>query len=304
MSLWWWMTVILMLVAAVVFMFSAQRDRPPQHIHRRFREALQQEGINIPWRINQFDMQSWLQNLLARASRGELDEMQRLLIQAGWGSVKTRLYFLFAAWLVPIAIAILCGMYASTQGETFVNVVLHMLFGFAAIFVLMRRFLRWKAHKRQAAIRKEVIPFLHLLRMLFEAGLALEHILQVIEQQGRDLIPNLAHELKLVLKRIQAGQDRGEALAEMAVPLDVAELSDTIAMLKQVTRYGGNIRDSLVEYTQLIEQRQVSELREYVSKLSAKMTIVMIVFLFPALMIFLAGPGFLGLAKALKGVGG
>jgi tight adherence protein C len=75
-------------------------------------------------------------------------------------------------------------------------------------------------------------------------------------------------------------------------------------MLKQVTRYGGNIRDSLAEYTTLVEQRQVSELREYVSKLSAKMTVVMILFLFPALMIFLAGPGFMGLAKALKGVSG
>jgi tight adherence protein C len=90
----------------------------------------------------------------------------------------------------------------------------------------------------------------------------------------------------------------------MAAPLDIPELSDTIAMLKQVTRYGGNIRNSLEEYTTLVEQRQVSELREYVSKLSAKMTVVMILFLFPALMIFLAGPGFIGLSKALKGVNG
>ena len=90
----------------------------------------------------------------------------------------------------------------------------------------------------------------------------------------------------------------------MASVLEVIELSDTIAMLKQVTRYGGNIKDSLTEYTALVEQHQVSELREYVSKLSAKMTVVMIIFLFPALMIFLAGPGFIGLAKALTGVNG
>lgn len=304
MSLWWWMTVILMLAAAAIFMLSAQRNRPPQHVYRRFREALQQEGIQSPGHFNHFNMQSWLQNLLVRVSRIEHDEMQRLLVQAGWGSANTRLYFLFAAWLLPLAIALLSGIYASTEDEGFINIVLHTLFGFAATFIFIRRFLRWKAHKRQAAIRKEVIPFLHLLRMLFEAGLALEHILQVIEKQGRELIPNLAQELKLVLKRIQTGQDRGEALAEMAAPLDVPELSDTIAMLKQVTRYGGNIHDSLEEYTNLVEQQQVSELRECVSKLSAKMSIVMIVFQFPALMIFLAGPGFLGLAKALKGVGG
>ena len=90
----------------------------------------------------------------------------------------------------------------------------------------------------------------------------------------------------------------------MATPLAVAELNDTITMLRQATRYGGTLREPLIEYTRIIEQRQVSELREQVGKLSAKMTIVMVIFLFPALMIFVAGPGFVGLAKALKGVGG
>jgi len=122
----------------------------------------------------------------------------------------------------------------------------------------------------------------------------------VTEDQGRELIPNIAHELRQVLVRIRAGQERGEALAEMATPLDVPELNDTVAMMKQVTRYGGNISESLANYAALLEQRQVAELREYVSKLSAKMSIVMMLFLFPALIIFLAGPGFMGLVNALK----
>jgi tight adherence protein C len=176
------------------------------------------------------------------------------------------------------------------------------VFVFAFFFIFMRRLLRWCASQRQQVIRKEVTAFLHLLRMLFDAGLSFEHTLQVIEQQGGSLIPNLSKELGVVLKRIQAGQERGEALAEMAEPLDIPELNDTIGMLKQVTRYGGNIRDSLIEYTKLVEERQISELREYVSKLSAKMTVVMVLFLFPALMIFVAGPGFIGLARALKGM--
>ena len=67
-------------------------------------------------------------------------------------------------------------------------------------------------------------------------------------------------------------------------------------------RMPSNVLNSLIEYTKLVEQRQISELREYVSKLSAKMTVVMMVFLFPALLIFVAGPGFVGLANALKGL--
>jgi len=303
MNIMWPLTIILMLLAAALLLYSAQKETHPRHIQRRFREALQQEGIHIS-RLGPLDLEEALQEMLERASHSEMPEMQRLLVQSGWPGTKAKCMFLLIGWLLPVALGTIAMFYAMLNQDTWLNVQFHFFFVFAATFVLIRRLLRWKAQHRRDAIRKEVIPYLHLLRMLFEAGLSMEHILLVIEQQGRDLIPNLADELQLVIKRMQSGQDRADALVEMATPLEVPELSDTIAMLKQVTRYGGNIRDSLAEYTTLVEQRQVSELREYVSKLSAKMTVVMIVFLFPALMIFLAGPGFMGLAKALKGVSG
>lgn len=304
MNIFWLIATLLMLLAAGFLLYSAQKDNHPKHIHRRFREALQQEGIHISARFTPLNLTEIIQATLAKVSHSEMEEMQHLLLQAGWPGAKATFTFLLLAWLLPVAFGLLAAFYAILTQDSAVNVLFHLVFAFAATFVLIRRLLRWKAQKRREAIRKEVIPFLHLLRMLFEAGLSLEHILLVIEQQGRDLIPNLAKELEGVIKRIHTGQDRADALVEMAAPLEVTELNDTIAMLKQVTRYGGNVRDSLAEYTTLTEQRQVSQLREYVSKLSAKMTIVMILFLFPALMAFLAGPGFIGLSKALKGVGG
>ena len=306
MNFWLWMAILLMGATAALLIAGAERNRTPPHINRRFKEALQREGIHVTSlsRFEGRDFKTWLLHQLERFSKSELEQMQRQLVQAGWGTPSTRFYFLVAAWLLPLAAAITTYAYDVLRGETMMHALFHLFFAFALVFLLMRRLLLWKAKERRAAIRKEVIALLHLLRMLFDAGLSLEHILHVVEKQGRDLLPNLAIELGLALRRIEAGHDRGEALAEMAAPLDVPELSDTVAMLKQVTRFGGNIREPLTEYTELAEQRQISELREYVSKLSAKMTIVMILFLFPALMIFVAGPGFMGLTSALKGVGG
>lgn len=304
MNIWLWIAILLMVGTAGLLFTTTQRDRPPPGVHRRFAEALRGDGANISHFFNfeKPDANTRLMHLLERFSSSEMEEMQRLLIQAGWGNPQTRLYFLAAGWLVPMAMAVLAGFYSVLDGNSFTHVLFHAVFVFAFVFIAMRRLLRWRASQRQQVLRKEVVAFLHLLRMLFDAGLSFEHTLQVIEQQGSSLIPNLAKELGVVLKRIQAGQERGEALAEMAEPLEIPELNDTIGMLKQVTRYGGNIRDSLNEYTQLVEARQISELREYVSKLSAKMTVVMVAFLFPALMIFVAGPGFVGLARALKGL--
>ncbi len=307
MNPWWWASILLMATAAAMLLAGAQRERTPPRISRRFEEALRGSGADIsPFaRFDKLGANDQLTHMLERFSRSEYAEMQRTLAQAGWGTTpQMRFYLLLGAWLGPFAAAAAMGIYAIAKGSAASAVLMNAMFAFAFVFVGMRRLLRWRATQRREAMRKEVVAWLHLLRMLFDAGLSLEHTLQVITQQARNLIPNLAVELESALKRIQAGQDRGEALAEMAAPLEVAELNDTVAMLRQVTRYGGNIRDSLVEYTGLIEQRQVSELREIVSKLSAKMTIVMVVFLFPALMIFVAGPGFIGLANALKNVGG
>ncbi len=299
MNYWWWIATLLLIAAAAVVLAAARYGNTSMHVRRRFREILRQEGMHDPLQTGP-DTRQWQQALLERFSRGEMDELPGLLRQAGWGSEQSRYYYLLTAWLLPLTSGLVSGVYAMSQGENLTQVLFYVLFGFGLIFIGIRRILRWKAKSRQAAIRREVATWLHLLRMLFDAGLSMEHILHVTEDQGRELIPNIAHELRQVLVRIRAGQERGEALAEMAAPLEVAELNDTVAMMKQVTRYGGNISESLANYAALLEQRQVAELREYVSKLSAKMSIVMMLFLFPALIIFLAGPGFMGLVNALK----
>ena len=305
MSLWWVVSCLFMIgVALLLLLQSQKRQFPPQLMNKRFEMVLRQQGVSNELLGNRLHTHNWLQQRLERFSESEFAEMQQLLVQAGWDKPQHRFYYLAAAWILPLAVALFAAFTAFIKGKPAADALLHMLFAFAFWFVGARHLLRWRAKARQAAIRREVITWLHLLRMLFDAGLSLEHALRVLVRQARGLMPNLAQELDITLKRIEAGQDRSDALMEMAAPLDVPELSDTVTMLKQATRYGGNLREPLIEYTKLIEQRQVSELREQVGKLSAKMTVVMVIFLFPALMIFVAGPGFIGLSNALKGVGG
>lgn len=60
---------------------------------------------------------------------------------------------------------------------------------------------------------------------------------------------------------------------------------------------------SLLSLKELIDDRRMTTLQERVSKMSAKMSIVMMVFLFPALLIILAGPGFIAIIQALGDMG-
>lgn len=80
--------------------------------------------------------------------------------------------------------------------------------------------------------------------------------------------------------------------------LEVDELTDTCVILQQLILQGGGAMKSLLALKQLLDDRRLTRLQEYISKMSAKMSVVMMVFLFPALLIVLGGPAFIGIARA------
>lgn len=227
--------------------------------------------------------------------------VSQLLLQAGWDSASGHLLFWSLGRIMPMVISVIVYIAYATLGNDKLNALLMAIFAFAFIFVAANMILRWRVAVIQKAITKELIPFLHMLRMLFNAGLSLEHALIILVEQSGNLFPHFSRQLQRVLLNMRAGQDQTDALMNMAKSVNIQEVSDMVSILSQVSKYGGNVQDSLSQYIALIEMRQFSGLREYVSKLSAKMSIVMIVFMFPALIIFIAGPGFIGIADALKG---
>jgi tight adherence protein C len=120
----------------------------------------------------------------------------------------------------------------------------------------------------------------------------------VLSNEGRQLLPALTHELRLVLARVDSGLELGEELHKVTQLLAVDEFTDTCVILEQLIHQGGGAMKSLLTLKQLLDDRRLTRLQEYISKLSAKMSIVMMLFLFPALLIVLAGPGFTALSRA------
>jgi tight adherence protein C len=120
----------------------------------------------------------------------------------------------------------------------------------------------------------------------------------VLSNEGKQLLPALTHELRLVLARVDSGLELGEELNKATRLLAVDEFTDTCVILQQLIHQGGGAMKSLLTLKQLLDDRRLTRLQEYISKLSAKMSVVMMLFLFPALLIVLAGPGFTALSHA------
>jgi tight adherence protein C len=158
--------------------------------------------------------------------------------------------------------------------------------------------LAYAAKRRQQAVAIEVSTFIPLLRILFESGMAVEQALRVLSQEGRQLLPILTGELRVVLSRVDSGLELNQELSKVASLLDVDEFNDTCVILQQLIQQGGGAMKSLQALKELLDDRRLTRMEEFISKMSAKMSVVMMVFLFPALMIVLAGPSFVAISRA------
>lgn len=245
----------------------------------------------------------WLQ-ALGNSSIGQrvvnLDnETQTLLNRLGWRSARRR--SLFAACQVGVPVLAL-SISLLIQSVFYLNVENHWiapLFATAIGYLLPKRLLAAAAQRRQRQLATEIATFIPLLRILFESGMAVEQSLRVMSHEGKYLLPTLTQELRLVLARVDSGLELGEALNRASHLLAVDEFTDTCVILQQLLHQGGGAMKSLLALKQLFDDRRLTRLQEYISKMSAKMSVVMMLFLFPALLIVLAGPGFTALARAI-----
>jgi len=237
---------------------------------------------------------------LAQRSVSLDNESQTLLNRVGWRKASQR--SLFAAFQIGTPIVLL-GLTLLNQQILFPHADpawIAPMFALGIGYLLPKRVLAAAAKHRQQAIAKEISTFIPLLRILFESGMAVEQSLRVLGNEAQRLLPNLTHELRLILARVDSGLELSEELGKTARLLEVDEFTDTCIILQQLIHQGGGAMKSLLALKQLLDDRRLTRLQEYISKMSAKMSVVMMVFLFPALLIVLGGPAFIGIARALS----
>ena len=225
-------------------------------------------------------------------------ETQVLLNRVGWRTASQR--SLFAAFQIGIPVAFVGLMFLGH--ELFFprsgNLLLVLLLALGVGYLIPKRLLAYAAKKRQQEAAIEVSTFIPLLRILFESGMAVEQALRVLSQEARQLLPVLTGELRVVLARVDSGLELSQELKKTASLLAVDEFDDTCVIIQQLIQQGGGAMKSLQSLKELLDSRRLTRMEEYISKMSAKMSVVMMLFLFPALLIVLAGPSFIAITRA------
>lgn len=236
---------------------------------------------------------------LAQRSVSLDNETQILLNRMGWRKSSQRSMFAACQIGVPVVMLGLCIVFQELLFPNVASPWIAPLMSLGIGYLLPKRFLAAIAKSRQERISREVSTFIPLLRILFESGMAVEQALRVLSVEAQRLLPALTHELRLILTRVDSGLELSEELGKTAKLLAVDEFTDTCIILQQLVHQGGGAMKSLLALKQLLDDRRLTRLQEFISKMSAKMSVVMMVFLFPALLIVLGGPAFIGITRAL-----
>ncbi|WP_440468377.1 type II secretion system F family protein [Pseudomonas sp. YH-1] len=293
---------LILALAAILLLLSQSRaaGREQRLIEQRLGgEALPREGnLRIARVLDRMGG-----NGLGRRLQLRDEEVQLLLNQAGWSGNSPRSLYLVSVVLVPLSLIAIVLVVLATPAHANTSPLLPVVFAGGVGFLLPKRVLAYVAGQRRQRLADEVILFIQLIRILFDSGLTVEQSLRVVCREGRSIVPVLVEELDGVLAHAESGLDLADELELLSKRLAVVELSDCCNVLRQMVRQGGSVRGSLLTLKQLFEDRRLTGLQEKVSKLSAKMSLVMMLLLFPALLIILAGPGFLAITKALGRMG-
>jgi tight adherence protein C len=165
-------------------------------------------------------------------------------------------------------------------------------------FYLPDLFLQSKIDKRQKEIRRGMPDGLDLLTICVEAGLGFDAAMSKLYEKWDN---ELGRAFGRVVREIQLGKLRREALRDMADRLGVSEMTSFVAAVIQSEQLGVSMAHVLrIQADQMrIRRRQLAE--EEAHKAPIKMLLPMALFIFPALCIVLMTPAFLILIE--QGVG-
>ncbi len=186
------------------------------------------------------------------------------------------------------------GLPGWSWGRKLLIIGLFVLLGFFVPEMLLSS----KITRRQKEIRKAMPDSLDLLTICVEAGLGFDGALAKVHDKWDN---ELGRAFGRVLREIQLGKLRREALRDMADRMGIPEMTSFVAAVTQSEQLGVSMAKVLrIQADQMrVKRRQLAE--EEAHKAPIKMLIPMAILIFPSICIVLMTPALLMLMRsALK----
>ncbi len=288
--------VVLLVIAGLVYIgFRDDRKRDP------LQERLAEFGDRdeLPESLEQIELSLSFRDrvllpLLRRIAdvvtrftpQKQLDETRKLIDLAGIaGSMEPTTFFVLRIGAtIGLGLAAFMVFFVLSSQS---NGLLYVVGGAALGYFFPLLWIRSKISRRQDGIIKALPDALDLLTIAVEAGLGFDQAMgKVYEKWDNDL----AIAFGRVLREIQLGKLRREALRDMSDRMGVPDVTSFVAAVIQADQLGVSMTKILRVQSDQMRVKRRQRAQEKAHQAPVKMMIPMVLLIFPSLWIVLLGP--------------
>ena len=183
---------------------------------------------------------------------------------------------------IGTVICFVIGLFSGRLGFIFGPLFAISFYQGISYFLLDRRI-----KMRQRVLEEEAMSFFEILTLSLETGRNLHEAISVTVDS---LDGMLVDEFRESLREVKFGKSLTEALREMTQVIPSDTVNNIIITLTDANLYGGSIIESL--YTQLdyLREKRKDFIKEEISKVPIKISIISVFFFIPLILFIILGP--------------
>ncbi len=173
------------------------------------------------------------------------------------------------------------------------------LMGAYAAFALMRFSLFSNITKRRRKMESQLPDILDMISVNVEAGLGFEQaILHIINHFEGPLVD----EFTITYREMTMGRSRRDALMLLGERTGIEDVKTFAGAVIQAGKMGISLKNVLQTQSQAIRESRRNKIEERAMKISVKMLLPMVIFIFPVIFIALMGPAVIRIIEELGGM--
>lgn len=256
--------------------------------------ALSRERTLKNYMVNQSDKKLWqesLRQIAARFAKSRREALMQTMVAAGFYDERYALFYYPVKYGLFALLTIGCWLF---RYELDIADTEHLILVIASLAIVLIILPDVYLNSRKKELTRKIsqqLPYLiDLLGVCVQTGMTIESAFHYLTVEMANFDKNIAFMLKKVNDRSKlVGLD--VALEELLERIPSAEMHSFVQTLSQSLHYGTSIYQVLKILSQDIREIQMLSLEEKVGKLSAKMSVPLIVFIMIPVAVLVAAPG-------------
>jgi tight adherence protein C len=223
--------------------------------------------------------------------KDDMKVLRRRLIQAGIFDPRAVGYFFVARTALAVVLALaaflLAPMVVTMSGSMlWLGVIIGGIVGYVGPSMYVDRRIAARRNEHRAGFP----DFMDLLVVCADSGLSMEASLERVGRELGDSYPSLCANIHMANLEIRAGRTMTDALEHLGDRLGLEEARSFATLIQQSAELGSSITDALRVYSDDMRHKRLSRAEEKAYSLPAKLSVPMMVCIFPVLFVVILLP--------------